>query len=211
MSATIMSPFQIPPTYRAYPRNNPGKTFFPNWWILDWSFAEIGQYSTNEPNGMIGPVNGCPKRPKTPFVWSLPIRQEICDVSQIGVAFRGICQPFFIQTWLQQYCRRTFFHSAYCPLSKPICFRSVWCGRAMIPGRDLHKLCRIPRNCQCKWLQDSCRAPGTFASFSGFLVKFCFCTGMIVSTELPPSLVPRLHIDDCFEIHNLHWEFCDLL
>ena len=23
-------------------RNNPGKTFFPNWWILDWSSAEIG-------------------------------------------------------------------------------------------------------------------------------------------------------------------------
>ena len=38
------------------------KTFFPNWWILDWSFAVIGWYSTNEPNGMIGPLNGCPKR-----------------------------------------------------------------------------------------------------------------------------------------------------
>ena len=25
------------PAYRAYPRN----TFFPNWWILDWSFAEM--------------------------------------------------------------------------------------------------------------------------------------------------------------------------
>ena len=42
--------------------------------------------------------------------------------------------PFFVQTWLQQYCRRTFFHSAYCSLSNPICFRSVWCRRAMIPG-----------------------------------------------------------------------------
>ena len=31
MSATIMSPFLIPLTaYRAYPRNNPGKTLFPN-------------------------------------------------------------------------------------------------------------------------------------------------------------------------------------
>ena len=50
------------PAYKAYPRNNPGKTFFPNWWILDWSFAEIGYYSTNEPNGMIGPLNGFPKR-----------------------------------------------------------------------------------------------------------------------------------------------------
>ena len=50
------------PAYNAYPRNNPGKTFFPNWWILDWSFAVIGWYSTNEPNGIIGPLNGCPKR-----------------------------------------------------------------------------------------------------------------------------------------------------
>ena len=53
---TNMSPFQIPPAYRAYPKNNPGKTFFPNWWILDWSFAVIGWCSTNEPNGMIGPL-----------------------------------------------------------------------------------------------------------------------------------------------------------
>ena len=30
------------PAYIAYPKNNPGKTFFPNWWILDWSFEEIG-------------------------------------------------------------------------------------------------------------------------------------------------------------------------
>ena len=25
------------------------------------------------------------------------------------------------------------------------------------------------------------------------------------------SLAPRLHVDDCFEIHNFHWELCDLL
>ena len=41
-SATNMSPFQFLPAYKAYPRNNPGKTFFPHWWILDWSFAVIG-------------------------------------------------------------------------------------------------------------------------------------------------------------------------
>ena len=29
-SATSTSPFQIHPAYKAYPRNNPGKTFFPN-------------------------------------------------------------------------------------------------------------------------------------------------------------------------------------
>ena len=43
-SAISTSPFQILPAYRAYPRNNPGKTFFPNWWILDWSFAVLEWY-----------------------------------------------------------------------------------------------------------------------------------------------------------------------
>ena len=57
-----MSPQQIHTAYKAYPRNNPGKTFFPNWWILDWSFAVIQWCSTNEPTGMIGLVNGSPKR-----------------------------------------------------------------------------------------------------------------------------------------------------
>ena len=43
--------------------------------------------------------------------------------------------------------------------------------------------------------------PGTFASFSGFLVKFCLCTDTPGSIEwLDPA--PRLHIDDCFEIRN---------
>ena len=61
-SAISTSPFQILHAYKAYPRNNPGKTFFPNWWMRDWSFAVIGWYSTNETNGIIGPLNGCPKR-----------------------------------------------------------------------------------------------------------------------------------------------------
>ena len=30
MSATLKSPFEIPSAYRAYPRNNPGNTFYPN-------------------------------------------------------------------------------------------------------------------------------------------------------------------------------------
>ena len=61
-SATSASPSQTHPAHRAYPRNNPGKTFFPNWWILDCSFEVMGSYSTSEPNGMIGPSNGFPKR-----------------------------------------------------------------------------------------------------------------------------------------------------
>ena len=75
--------------------------------------------------------------------------------------------------------------------------------------RDFHKLCRILRNCQCKWLLASFRVPGTFTNFSGFLVKF-FCTDTPGSIEwLNPA--PRLHIDDCFEIRNCRSGPCNLL
>ena len=149
MSATNMSPFQVHPAYKAYPRNNPGKTFFPNWRILDWSFAEIGvilnQWTTKNDWSFKW-------FSKTPFVWSFPIRPEILNVSQIGKPFHRICPPIFIQTWLQQHCRGSFFHSAHCSLSNPICFRSVWCRRTMIPGKIFTSFAKIPRNCQCKWL-----------------------------------------------------------
>ena len=69
-----------------------------------------------------------------PFTRCLPIRQEILNVSHIAVTFHGIRPPFVIQTRLQQHCRRTFFHSAYCSVSNPFCFRSVSCRRTMIPG-----------------------------------------------------------------------------
>ena len=62
-------------------------------------------------------------------------RMEFSLHSQISIAFHGICPPFFILTWLQPYCRRTFFHSAYCSLSNPTFFRSVSCRRTMIPGK----------------------------------------------------------------------------
>ena len=72
---------------------------------------------------------------KTSLILGFPIRKEILNVSQIGKAFHGICPPIFIQTWLQQYCRGAFFHSAHCSLSNPISFRSVWCRRTMIPRK----------------------------------------------------------------------------
>ena len=67
----VCHPSKTHTAYKAYPKNNPGKTFFPNWWILDWSFAVIGWYSTNEPNGIIGPLKWLPK---TSFIGRLPIR-----------------------------------------------------------------------------------------------------------------------------------------
>ena len=80
----------------------------------------------------------------------------------------------------------------------PICAVFTWNNTRS----DLHIFCRIPRNCQCKWLLVSSSAPGTS--------KFLFYTGMTVSTVLP-NLVPPWHIDECFAIHFLHWEFCDPL
>ena len=69
---------------------------------------------------------------------------------------------------------------------------------------------KIPGVCQCKWPLVSWTAPRTFASSFQFLVKFLFCTDKIESIELL-SLVPQLHVGDCFEIHFHRWEFCDLL
>ena len=89
----VCNHYVIPSKYRAHPSNNPGKTFFSNWWILNWSFAEIGWYSTSEPNGIIGPLHGSPKRLSH---GGIPIRQEILNLSQIGTAFHGICPPAFI-------------------------------------------------------------------------------------------------------------------
>ena len=148
MSATNMSLFQIPPAYRAYPRNIPGNIFFPNWWILDWSFGEIGQYSTNETKGMIGTINGFSE---PPFVKCFPIRQEILNVSQTGFKFHGICPPFSIQTWLQQYRRGAFFYSEHCSFRNPLV--SDLCGVDVqwFQERSSQALSN-PRNCQCKWL-----------------------------------------------------------
>ena len=53
-------------------------------------------------------------------------------------------------------------------------------------------------------------APRISWGSSGSPGKFVFYVGMFVSTVLP-SLVPPRHIDDCFAIHVLHWEFCDPL
>ena len=55
----------------AYPRNNPSKTFFPNWWILDWSFAVVRWYSTNEPNVK---NRSFKQLLKTSFIGRFPIR-----------------------------------------------------------------------------------------------------------------------------------------
>ena len=111
---------------------------------------------------------------KTSFTWSLLIKQEILNVSQISIAFHGICPPFFIQTWPQQYRRCTFFHSAHYSFSNPICFQSVWCWRTMIPGKIFTSLANFQGTVSVNdfrlpiLLQELLQAP------FGFLRSFCF-------------------------------------
>ena len=88
----------------------------------------------------------------------------------------------------------------------PICVVSTYNDSR----KDLHKPCQIPRDCQSKWLYASYSAPRTFASSFRFPENFCFARIRLDPLGWP-SIAPRLHIDDCFEIHNLHWELCDLL
>ena len=129
--------------------------FGTNVWLPDWSFAEIRWYSTIAPNGMSG-VKG---HSEPPLIWCLPIRQEILNVSRIAITFHGIRPPFFVQTWLRQYCRCPFFHSAHCFSAIHvflICVALTYNDSRII----LHKTYQILRNCQCKWLLVSLSAPG---------------------------------------------------
>ena len=70
-----------------------------------------------------------------------------------------------------------------------------WNFGGVIEGRD-------PQMCTFGVLGLSCEAPAA--------EKFLFCTDTTESIGWP-SPAPRLHIDDCFEIHNLQGELCDLL
>ena len=79
----------------------------------------------------------------------------------------------------------------------------------LIPGEIFTSFAEFQGIVSVKWLWVSSRAPRTFASFSLFPVKFLFCTDTTGSIEWP-SPAPRLHIGDCFEIHNFQWEPCDL-
>ena len=147
--------------------------------------------SPHEPNGTIGPSDGSPKR--LSYGVSHQTRYLEC-FSKIG---KAICPPTLVQTRLQDNSRGAFLYSARCSFSNRICFRSACCTTDS--RRDLHKLCRIPRNCQCKCLLASHRAPRTFATFIEFPEKFWFCTDTTGSIGWP-SPAPRLHFDDCFKI-----------
>ena len=128
----------------------------------------------------------------------------------MAIAFHRISPPFFIQAWLQQYSRRSFFYSAYRFFSSTIRLGSMRCRKFDDSMLNLHRICQIPLNCQCKWLSAFLTSRATFFNSFPAPEKFLFCTDKMESIEWP-DLVPRLRIGDCFEIHLLHWGLCDLL
>ena len=67
-------------------------------------------------------------------MWCFPIRQSVLHISQITKNCHGIRPPIFIQSWLQQYGWRSFFHSSYCSLGYSIGLGSMKRRRVVMPG-----------------------------------------------------------------------------
>ena len=148
MSATSTSPFQIHTAYDAYPRNNPDKTFFPNWWILDWSFAVVGWYSTNEPNGIIGPLMVLQN------VFHMVSSHQTRDLERFANRYSipwnlpTTSHPDLIAT-TQQRCLLLL-----CALLFQQSHRLLICVVLTYNDskKDLHDICQILVSCQCEWL-----------------------------------------------------------
>ena len=73
----------------------------------------------------------------------------------------------------------------------------------MIPGKIFTGFAKFQGIVSISDLRISYRVPRTFASSFVFPQKFLFRTDTTGSIGWP-SLAPRLHIDDCFEIRNCH-------
>ena len=91
---------------------------------------------------------------------------------------------------LQQYSRSTFFHSAHCSLSNPICFRSVWCRRAMIPGKIFTSFAKFQWIVSVNDFRLPIRLQELLQAPFGFLRSFCFAR-----IRLDPLGIQVLHHD----------------
>ena len=187
ISAIRVSHFQIPPAIKACPRKLPGNTFLPNWWILAWSLADVGRYSTCTPNGTTSSFFEW--FTKSSLIWSFPICQEVLNISQIAIAFHKSWPPL---ADVPSFTRRT--------ARSAIPFVSARWGVDVLRFHDkiLHRLYQILRNFPCKWLHASYSAPRTFASSFVFPEKFpaCMLVRRVVtgSDEVPDS--PESNLTD---------------
>ena len=108
----------------------------------------------------------------------------------MGKPFHRICPLIFIQTWLQQYCRGAFLYSAHCSFSNPICFRSVWCRRTMIPGKVFTSFAKIQGIVSVNDFRLPMRLQELLQAPLCFLRSFCF-----VRIRLDPLGGQVLHHD----------------
>ena len=92
-----------------------------------------------------------------------------------------------------------------CSFSNPICFWSVWCRRTMIPGKIFTSFAKFQGIVSVNDVRLSIRLQELLQASLSFLWSFFFLHGYDW-IHWEPSPAPRLHIDNCFEIHNLHWE-----
>ena len=99
---------------------------------------------------------------------------------------------------------------ALLPISNPICFWSVWCRRTMIPGKIFTSFAKFQRVVSVNDLSFLSGSQNFCKFLLCFLRSFCFAR-IRLDPFVWPSPAPRLHIDDCFENHNLRSELCDLL
>ena len=172
--ATSTSPFQIPPAYNAFPRNNPGNIFFPNWWILDWSLRSYGVILNQLTKWNYRSFKWLPK---TSFKGRLPIKiidlwrfADRCDIPwNLPTIFHPDLIATVPQTYLPSLCALLFQQSH----SFPICVVSTYNDSR----ENLQRLCQILRNCQCKWLLGFPCRQGPSAGSIVFPEKFLFLHG----------------------------------
>ena len=92
-SETCTSPVQILPRVQSVSKEQSRWDFLSklmdSWLVLRSSWVTLNQW-TKWNNRSLKWL------PKTSFTGRLPIRQQVCDVSQMGIAFHRICPPTFI-------------------------------------------------------------------------------------------------------------------
>ena len=107
----------------------------------------------------------------------------ICDISQTSVTCHRICPPAFIQTFLPYHNRSAFLYSAQCSFINSICFWSVRCRRAMIPGEMFTIFSEFQGivNVNDFWFPLGFQE--LLQASLNFLWSFCFCTDTPGSIE----------------------------
>ena len=161
MSATIMSP--------------------KNWCSLDVVFRRDRVTFNHCSKRYHWSVEG---RSDPPFIWCLPIRQKILDISQIAVTFHEVRALQCNSTADVPSLYALLFQQSHLIL---ICVVLTYNDSRALPNSK----------------ESSVSAPGNSPSSFGSPGKFLFCTGRTVTTRLL-NLVPPRHLDDCHAIHFLY-------